>query len=160
MVFRCESLDFRTVRHFDILTELRDQDLCDVCTSFGILNDERDPFGCPLPQLRNSDITQIHRVIEAASAISLDNDRFRLLDCHGAPRFRVILGQNVDMRYRVGTRITLETPMQYWTPERDEELKRHKAAGLSAAKIEIGTAARCYPGPRQLAAWQGLQIRP
>jgi hypothetical protein len=25
--------------------------------------------------------------------------------------------------------------MPYWTPERDEELRRHEAAGLSAAKI-------------------------
>jgi hypothetical protein len=25
----------------------------------------------------------------------------------------------------------------YWTPERDEELRRHAAAGLSAAKIAV-----------------------
>jgi len=29
------------------------------------------------------------------------------------------------------------TPMQHWTRERDEELKRHEAAGLSAAKIAV-----------------------
>ena len=31
--------------------------------------------------------------------------------------------------------------MRYWTPERDEEMKRHEAAGLSAAKIaaQLGT---------------------
>jgi GcrA cell cycle regulator len=31
----------------------------------------------------------------------------------------------------------LGTPMPYWTSERDEELKRHEAAGLSATKIAV-----------------------
>lgn len=52
----------------------------------------------------------------------------------------VLLDSTPDAIQRRSEKLRLISPLWkngFWTPERDEELKRHEAAGLSAAKIAV-----------------------
>lgn len=58
---------------------LGDQNLCDVRACFGVQHEEWEIPGSPIPQLRNSDVSLVCRVIKATSGIPLDEDGFRRL---------------------------------------------------------------------------------
>jgi len=52
----------------------------------------------------------------------------------------VLLHSTLNAIQRRSQKLRLISPLWkkgFWTPERDEELKRHEAAGLSAAKIAV-----------------------